>query len=108
MLGTKFIRQNIELVEASLRKRGQAYDLSPFLDCDAKRRAVLLEVEELKHERNRVSGQIAQMNKEDEDSSELIIQMREVSQQIKALDEELSRQEETLHAILMCQMHTYW
>ncbi|MES0350157.1 MAG: serine--tRNA ligase [Desulfobacteria bacterium] len=101
MLGTKFIRQNVELVEESLRKRGQAYDLRQFLDCDAKRRAILLEVEDLKHQRNRVSEQIPQMNKEDQDPSELIAEMREVSQRIKSLDEELSEHEETLHTILM-------
>jgi seryl-tRNA synthetase len=101
MLGTKFIRENVELVETSLRKRGASYDLRPFLDSDAKRRAVLLEVEELKHERNRVSGQIAQLNKEHKDPSKLITQMREVSQKIKGLDEELSKHEQTLHTILM-------
>jgi seryl-tRNA synthetase len=88
-------------VEESLRKRGQAYDLRQFLDCDAKRRAILLEVEDLKHRRNRVSEQIPQMNKEDQDPSELIAEMREVSQRIKSLDEELSEHEETLHTILM-------
>ncbi|MGD9022537.1 MAG: serine--tRNA ligase [Deltaproteobacteria bacterium] len=101
MLDIKFMRQNVERVEASLRKRGQAYDLHPFLECDAKRRAILLEVEELKHERNRVSGLIAQMSKEERDASNLIAQMRDVSQRVKTLDEELSRHEETLHAILM-------
>jgi len=101
VLETRFIRQNVELVEASLRKRGQAYDLRDFLDCDAKRRAILLEAEELKHERNTVSGRIAQMDKDQPKASELIAEMREVSQRIKALDEELSEHEQTLHAILM-------
>jgi len=101
VLETKFIRQNVELVEASLRKRGQTYDLRHFLDCDAKRRAILLEAEELKHKRNTVSGRIAQMNKDQQEASELIAEMREVSQRIKVLDEELSEHEKTLHAILM-------
>jgi len=101
MIEIKFIRQNLELVQESLRKRGKEYDLRPFLDCDSKRRATLLEVEELKHERNTVSGRIAQMNKERKDPSKLIAQMRVVSQRIKALDEELSKHEETLHVILM-------
>jgi len=101
VLETKFIRQNVELVEASLRKRGQAYDLRDFLDCDAKRRAILLEAEELKHERNTVSERIAQMNKGKKDASELIAEMREVSQRIKGLDEQLSEHEQTLHSILM-------
>lgn len=101
MLEIKFIRQNIELVQESLRKRGQEYDLGPFLECDSRRRAILLEVEELKHERNTVSGRIAEMNREGKDPSKLIARMRAVSQKIKALDEELSKHEEKLHAILM-------
>ncbi|OEU48948.1 MAG: serine--tRNA ligase, partial [Desulfobacterales bacterium S3730MH5] len=55
----------------------------------------------LKHERNRVSGRIAQMNKERKDPSGLITRMRTVSQRIKALDEELSKYEKALHTILM-------
>ena len=101
MIDTKLIRQDPELVHGSLRKRGQDYDLGPFLECDSRRRAILLEVEELKHERNRVSGRIAQMNKERKDPSGLITRMRTVSQRIKALDEELSKYEKALHTILM-------
>jgi seryl-tRNA synthetase len=101
MLDSKFIRQNLELVRESLRKRGQEYDLRPFLECDSRRRAILLEVEELKHERNTVSGLIAQMNSKHKPPSKLIARMRAVSQKIKALDEELSKHEKTLDAILM-------
>ena len=101
MLDSKFIRQNLDLVRESLRKRGQGYDLRPFLECDSRRRAILLEVEELKHERNTVSGRIAQMNREHKDPSKLKARMRAVSRKIKALDEELSKHKETLDAILM-------
>jgi seryl-tRNA synthetase len=101
MLEIKFIRQNIELVRESLKRRGLDYDLGRFVDCDSKRRTILTEVEELKHERNTVSGQIAQMNREGKDPAELISQMKEVSQKIKALDDELARHEQSLQAILM-------
>jgi len=101
MLDIKFIRQHIDLVQDSLNRRAHAYDLHPFLDCDAKRRAVLLQAEELKHERNKVSELIPRMSKEGQDASELIGRMRIVSQKIKALDEALSGYEKTLHAILM-------
>ncbi|NVM57755.1 MAG: serine--tRNA ligase [Desulfobacterales bacterium] len=101
MLEIKFVRQNLELVQESLRKRGQAYDLERFLDCDSKRRSILLEVEELKHQRNVVSERIAQMRKAKEDASKLIAEMRSVSQKIKALDEELSRHEQAFRSILM-------
>jgi seryl-tRNA synthetase len=71
------------------------------MDCDAKRRSILLEVEELKRARNKVSGQIAQMNREKQDPANLIVQMQEVSRKIKTLDEELFKHEQTLHKILM-------
>ena len=101
MLEIKFVRENAELVQESLRKRGQAYGLEEFLDCDSKRRAILLEVEELKHQRNKASERVARMKRDNEDPSEIIAEMKTVSQKIKGLDEGLSRQEQTLHSILM-------
>jgi seryl-tRNA synthetase len=101
MLEVKFVRDNLKLVQESLHKRGQDYALDGFLDCDSKRRSILLEVEQLKHQRNRVSEQIAKMKKAKEDATELITQMGAVSQKIKVLDEELSRHEQTLRSVLM-------
>ncbi len=91
----------MEVVQESLLKRGQEYDLRPFLDLDSRRRAILLEVEKLKHQRNTVSERIAQMTKEHKSRPKLTAEMRAVSQKIKALDEELSRHEQTLRSILM-------
>jgi len=101
MLETRFVRQNSELVQESLRKRGQNYDLGRFLKCDSKRRSILLEVEGLKHQRNAVSERVAGMKRDNQDPSDLIAEMKTVSANIKALDEALSQQEETLESILM-------
>ncbi|NVM21991.1 MAG: serine--tRNA ligase [Desulfobacterales bacterium] len=101
MLDVKFVRQNLDFVRESLKKRGQPSDLEDFVDSDSKRRALLLEAEELKHQRNIVSQRIARMTKDKEDASELIAEMRTVSQKIKALDEELSQHEQALRSILM-------
>ena len=101
MLEIKFVRQNLEVVQESLRKRGQNDDLGEFLDHDANRRAILLEVETLKHRRNEVSERIAQMRRNKEDASDLIAEMKAVSEKIKSLDEELSNHEQGLRSILM-------
>jgi len=101
MLEIKFVRQNLEVVQESLRKRGQEGDLGEFLDHDANRRAVLLEVETLKHRRNKVSERIAQIRRNKEDASDLIAEMRAVSEKIKSLDEQLSHHERGLRSILM-------
>jgi seryl-tRNA synthetase len=101
MLETRFVRQNAKLVQEALRKRGRDYDLGKFLECDSKRRAIILEVEELKHQRNAVSERIAQMKRDNKDPSDLIAEMKTVSGNIRSLDEALSEQEETLESVLM-------
>jgi seryl-tRNA synthetase len=101
MLEIKFVRQNLEVVQESLRKRGQNDDLGEFLDHDANRRAILLEVETLKHRRNKVSERIAQLRRNKEDASDLIAEMKAVSEKIKSLDEQLSHHEQGLRSILM-------
>jgi seryl-tRNA synthetase len=101
MLEIKFVRQNLELVQEALRKRGQGDDLKEFLHHDSERRAILLEVEALKHRRNTVSERIAEMRRDKQDASDLIAEMKAVSEQIKSLDEQLSQHEQGLRSILM-------
>ncbi len=101
MLEIKFVRQNLELVQEALRKRGQGDDLEEFLHHDSERRAILLEVEALKHRRNSVSERIAEMRRDKQDASDLIAEMKAVSDQIKSLDEQLSQHEQGLRSILM-------
>ena len=101
MLDLKFVRQNLSLVKESMRKRGQTDVLDQFSESDEKRRAILQEVETLKHQRNTASEQIARMKREKKDASDLILQMKEVSARVKELDERLSVQEEALRSLLM-------
>ena len=101
MLEIKFVRENLDSVRRSLGKRGLDYDLGAFVDSDSKRRAILLEVEALKHSRNTVSERIAQMKRDKQDASDLIAEMKGVSQKIKALDEQLNQQEQALRSVLM-------
>jgi len=63
MLEIKFVRQNLEIVQNALRARGQAADLDTFQTCDDERRTILQELEALRHQRNMVSDQIAEMKK---------------------------------------------
>jgi seryl-tRNA synthetase len=101
MLEIKFVRQNLERVRQALRNRGQDDDLKEFLHHDSERRAILLEVEALKHRRNTVSERIAEMRRHRQDAADLIAEMKAVSDQIKSLDEELSHHEQGLRSILM-------
>ncbi len=100
MLGIKFVRQNLNKVQQDIAKRGETADLETFKNCDAKRKAVLLEIEELRHRRNVVSEHIAGMKKDGENADDLVAEMREVVAKIKELDKSLSENEEIINQIL--------
>ncbi len=104
MLELRFIRENIELVKAKTAKRGlDTAMLDRFMAIDARRLAILSEVEGLKNRRNTASKEIADFKKAaDHASAEpLILEMKEANSRIKELDEELSAVQESLQDIVM-------
>ena len=101
MLEIKFVRQNLEVVQNALAARGHASDLDDFKSCDDKRRAILQELEALRHQRNVASDQIADMKKAGENADAVVSQMREVSSKIKTLDKSLADTQETLKKMLL-------
>lgn len=101
MLEIKYVRKNLPEVERSLERRGAKADLETFGVCDEKRKALILETEELKHRRNVVSDEIAAKKRAGEDAEAMMTEMREVSGRIKVLDRELSEAEGTLKEILV-------
>lgn len=101
MLEIKFVRQNLSDVKRALEARHSELDISAFQTVDDLRRGVLVELEELRHQRNRVSDQIADLKKVGEDATVLVEQMRLVSAKIKMLEQELAVHQETLDKILL-------
>jgi len=100
MLEIKFVRQNLEHIEKSLENRGETLDLESFKQFDTKRKALLLEIEDLRHRRNVVTEQIAAMKKNKEDTDDLVAEMRDVGDKIKALDYHFSENEDKINQIL--------
>ena len=101
MLEIKFVRNNLDILRNALNTRGQAADLETFKAYDDERRSILQELEALRHQRNVVSDQIAEMKKVGEDYEAFVIQMREVSSKIKELDKALAATQETLDRVLL-------
>ncbi len=58
MLDINFIRNNQALVEKSVHEKGYSSDISAILKLDDERKALLLEVEALRRQRNEVSDQM--------------------------------------------------
>lgn len=101
MLDLKFVRANMDLITQMCRDRSYELDLSMFRSLDEKRRSVLTDLEELRHERNKVSDKIAVMKKQGEDASSLISQMKTVSARVKELEAELPEVVNELNNLLL-------
>lgn len=101
MLEIKFMRQNLSRVQQALANRGGAADLDAFKTADERHRATLLEIEALRHRRNRVSEEIARMKKAGQPADNLMTDMRQVSDTIKQLDKKLAEDEAIIQNILM-------
>jgi len=84
-----------------MERRGAIPDFSGFLENEEKRKTLLLDIEALRHQRNTVSDDIAQMKKSKQDAQPSIERMRIVSDTIKGLDRELSAVEQALHSFLI-------
>lgn len=101
MLDLKFIRSNLDKVKEMLKNRGYDLDISVFESVDKEKREILTSLEGLRHQRNRVSEDIAAMKKKGEDASQIIAEMKQVSAQIKERETELSQVEDQLNPFLM-------
>jgi seryl-tRNA synthetase len=101
MIDIKTIRTREEEVRHALRARGAAFDLDAALQLDRERRAGLAEVENLKHRRNTVSKEIGTLKKAGQDTQSAQQSMRELGDQIAALDVNTARLDEQLHQLLL-------
>ncbi|WP_421354833.1 serine--tRNA ligase [Streptococcus suis] len=101
MLDIKRIRTDFDGVAAKLATRGVAAEtLADIKELDAKRREILVTVEELKAERNTVSAEIAQAKRNKENADDKIAAMQKLSADVKNLDAELLEIDEKLNTIL--------
>jgi seryl-tRNA synthetase len=91
-----------DAVEAGLRRRGFAFsaDGDPW-SLDAQRRAILGEVEQLRHDQRKAGEEIARRGKSREDASGLKAEMKAVSDRIRALEIQLEVTEAGLRDVLL-------
>lgn len=101
MLDIKRIRENPQaLIEAMQNRRNKGADVSAFLEVDAQRRKLLVEVENLKARRNSVSADIPRLKKAGESTDALMEEMKEAAARIKTLDAEVAALDEKIQEFL--------
>ncbi|MGI6205018.1 MAG: serine--tRNA ligase [Anaerovoracaceae bacterium] len=102
MLDIKRIREDFEGVKSAVESRGKGdYDIDKTIELDDKRRALLAEVEALKAKQNKESKRIPQMKKAGEDTTELMAELKNLSEQIGGLDEQVKEVKDELREVLL-------
>ncbi|MCX7736520.1 MAG: serine--tRNA ligase [Candidatus Kapabacteria bacterium] len=101
MLDLKFIRENKELVSQNIINKNENVTIDNIIILDERRRAIIQEVEQLKNQRNIVTQEISRLKKEKLDAEEKIAAMKEVSDTIKSLDDELKDVQAKLESELL-------
>lgn len=102
MLDLGYVRSNLGLVEERLRTRGAeaAAVLGDFAGVDAERREAITQVESLKAERNRLTGEIASLRKAGGDATAMTEQTRAMKSEVEALEATSARADDRLRTMM--------
>jgi len=100
MLDINRIRTNPEEVKNALLKRMDEVDFTELLEWDLKRRQLIASNDEKKAKRNKVSSEIPRLKKEGRDVSDLLSEMKVLSDDIKANDDAIRELEEKINRFL--------
>jgi seryl-tRNA synthetase len=101
MLDLKFIRESPDLVKRAIELKKEKDCVDEILKLDERRRELIKKGDALKARRNDVTEEIANLKKQGKDASELIEEMRKVSDEIKKIDSELKEVESQLENLLL-------
>jgi len=99
MLDLRFIRENPDLVKEGARKKRIDADIDGLLALDARAREIRTRLDNLRAERNRGSEQVPRL--QGEEKLKAIARMKEVSNEVKALEPEHKALEGQISALLL-------
>jgi len=82
MIDINIIRNDIEKVKQAIANKNESTNIDSFQELDSKRKALLIECDELRNKRNVTSKKISELKSKKEDASVLIREMKGVSDNI--------------------------
>lgn len=101
MLDLKFIRENVDLVKKALADRNLKIDLDGFVRIIDQRKKVLLELEDLRAQKNKANDEISLLLKEKKDAKEKIASMKASAQKIDELEAQLKELDPQIDQIIL-------
>ncbi|AAM07396.1 TPA: serine--tRNA ligase [Methanosarcina acetivorans] len=102
MLELKFVRNNPDIVGRALVNRNMGTELiDSLLEYDVAWRKCLTEGDSLKHKRNVVTREIAQLKKENKDTLSKINEMQDINNRIKEIDDKIRDYKSKINEIML-------
>ena len=101
MLDMKFVRENPKLVNNAIINKNEKTDLKKILELDKKKRKLQFKFDTMRAEQNNVSKQIPELKKANKNTTEIVAQMKDISNKIKNISTELSDINEELETELL-------
>ncbi len=104
MLDVKLLRENPDLVKENLKKRGDKERIKwidEFLDLDKRYREAMKRLDDLRHRKNVVTANVAELKKKGGDTNSELDEMKGVSGSIYGLETEVRILGDKIHHILM-------
>jgi len=86
MLDPKIIKENPESIRKMLKSRNVEFDFDGLLESDKLRRDLILQTDELRKKKNQVAQEISKKKKAGEDASEILENMKKVSEELTQLE----------------------
>ena len=101
MLDLKFIREHPDFVKESLAgKRIPSGQIDKVLSLDVGRRKLIVEGEELKAKRNKLSDEVGRLKASGGNSSTVVLEGKTISQKISEIDKKVEEIDNTIEEIL--------
>src|SRR5512137_2951193 len=101
MLDIRFIRENLDLVKDGLKNRNSKLNIDEVIELDNARKKILIELEELRSQKNKANDEISALLKEKKDPKERIASMKSIAERIDKLDDDIRAADEKLNTALL-------
>jgi len=101
VLDIKLLRSDLDNVAANLARRGFTFDKAGFVAAEERRKALQVEVDRLRNERNTRSKSIGRAKAQGQDIAPLLAEVESLGDELKRADEGLAEEQARLDAMLL-------
>ncbi len=101
MFSLKFIRENKEKVIEGIKKKGENVDIGKIIRLDEDRRAIIKEIDQLKHKQNKLTKVVSEKKRCNEEPRDLIEELKELKKDISNKEEKLKSIEEEIEKLII-------